>query len=78
MPALPALARAQGYETLTLAEAAYLYSGLEVQEMLRASSLRQIPQVIMVCCTIWLVYRRVTSPRPQPIAGIVAYVVSCG
>ena len=76
--ALPALAWAQGYETLTLAEAAYLYSGLEVQEMLRASSLRQIPQVIMVCCTIWLVYRRVTSPRPQPIAGIVAYVVSCG
>ena len=75
---VPALALAQGYETLTLAEAAYLYSGLEVQEMLRASSLRQIPQVIMVCCTIWLVYRRVTSPRPQPIAGIVAYVVSCG
>ena len=46
--------------------------------MLRASSLRQIPQVIMVCCTIWLVYRRVTSPRPQPIAGIVAYLISCG
>ena len=78
LAALPALARAQGYETLTLAEAAYLYSGLEVQEMLRASSLRQIPQVIMVCCTIWLVYRRVTSPRPQPLTGIVAYVVSCG
>ena len=46
--------------------------------MLRASSLRQIPQVIMVCCTIWLVYRRVTSPRPQPMTGIVAYLVSCG
>ena len=75
---VPTVAWAQGYETLTLAEAAYLYSGLEVQEMLRASSLRQIPQVIMVCCTIWLVYRRITSPRPQPIAGIVAYVVSCG
>ena len=75
---VPALAWAQGYEMLTLAEAAYLYSGLEVQEMLRASSLRQIPQVIMVCCTIWLVYRRATSPRPQPIAGIVAYLVSCG
>ena len=75
---LPALARAQGYEVLTLAEAAYLYSGLEVQETLRTSSLRQLPQVIMVCCTIWLVYRRVTSPRPQPITGIVAYVVSCG
>ena len=75
---VPALVWAQGYELLTLAEAAYLYSGLEVQETLRASSLRQLPQVIMVCCTVWLVYRRVTSPRPQPTAGIVAYVVSCG
>ena len=75
---VPAVAWAQGYETLTLAEAAYLYSGLEVQETLRTSSLRQLPQVIMVCCTIWLVYRRVTSPRPQPITGIVAYVISCG
>ena len=75
---LPALVWAQGYELLTLAEAAYLYSGLEVQETLRTSSLRQLPQVIMVCCTMWLVYRRVTSPRPQPVAGIVAYVVSCG
>ena len=75
---LPAVAWAQGYELLTLAEAAYLYSGLEVQETLRTSSLRQLPQVIMVCCTMWLAYRRVTSPRPQPTAGIVAYVVSCG
>ena len=74
----PALAWAQGYELLTLAEAAYVYSGLEVQEVLRSSSLRQLPQVIMGCCIVWLVYRRVTSPRPQPIAGIVAYVVSCG
>ena len=75
---LPAAARAQGYETLTLAEAAYLYSGLEVQEALRSSSLRHLPQAIMVACTIWLAYRRVTSARPQPLAGIVAYVVSCG
>ena len=75
---VPALARAQGYRMLTLAEAAYLYSGLEVQETLRMSSLRHLPQVIMVCCTMWLVYRRVTSPRPQPLTGIVAYLVSCG
>ena len=75
---VPASVWAQGYELLTLAEAAYLYSGLEVQETLRTSSLRQLPQVIMVCCTIWLLYRRVTSPRPQPVAGIIAYVVSCG
>ena len=75
---LPAAVWAQGYETLTLAEAAYLYSGLEVQELLRRSSLRHLPQAIMVCCTIWLVYRRVTAPRPYPVAGIVAYAVSCG
>lgn len=75
---LPAAVWAQGYEMLTMAEAAFLYSGLEVQEMLRTSSLRQLPQVIMVCCTIWLLYRRVTSTRPQPITGIVAYLVSCG
>ena len=78
LASVPAVAWAQGYEVLTLAEAAYLYSGLEVQEILRRSSLRQLPQVIMVCCTMWLVYRRVTSPRPQPLAGIVAYLISCG
>ena len=31
----------------------------------------------MVCCTMWLVYRRFTTPRPQPFMGIVAYVISC-
>ena len=66
------------YETLTLAEAAYLHSGLAMQALLRNSSLRHLPQVIMVCCTMWLVYRRVTSPRPQPWAGVAAYLVSCG
>ena len=65
------------YEMLTVAEAAYLYSGLAAQRLLRASSLRHLPQVIVVCGIIWLVYRRVTSARPQPIAGIVAYAVSC-
>ena len=76
---LPQWALAQArYTMLTTAEAAYLFSGLALQTMLRNSSLKQLPQVIMVCCTIWLVYRRASSPRPQPLAGIVAYVVSCG
>ena len=74
----PALAWGQDYQTLTLAEAAYLHSGLAMQALLRNSSLRHLPQVIMVCCTIWLLYRRVASARPQPLAGIVAYLVSCG
>ena len=66
------------FEMLTLAESAYLYSGLAMQEMLRRSTLRVLPGLIILCCTMWLVYRRVTSPRPQPVAGIVAYVISCG
>ena len=76
---LPLQAWAQGvrYEMLTLAESAYLYSGLAMQTLLRNSSLKQLPQVIVVCCTMWLVFRRATSPRPQPLAGIIAYVVSC-
>ena len=73
---LPAWAQVR-YEMLTLAEAAYLYSGLAVQEMLRKSSLKDLPKVIVISGVAWLVYRQVTSSRPQPFAGIVAYVVSC-
>jgi hypothetical protein len=65
------------YEMLTVAEAAYLYSGLAAQRLLRNSGLKQLPQVIVVCGIIWLVYQRVTSVRPQPVAGIVAYAISC-
>ena len=77
---LPALAWAQvsvQYRTLTLVESAYLYSGLALQSVLRLSSLRQLPQVITACGVVWLLYRRVTAPHPQPLAGVVAYVVSC-
>ena len=65
------------YRTLTLAESAYLYSGLAAQAVLRLSSLRQLPQVIVASGVVWLVYKRMISSRPQPIAGIVSYVVSC-
>ena len=65
------------YRTLTLAESAYLYSGLAAQSVLRLSSLRQLPQVIVASGVAWLLYRRMTSNRPQPVAGIVSYVVSC-
>lgn len=79
MVLLPAVVLAQvvRYETLTLVESAYLYDALQVQAILRLSSLRQLPQIIVVCCTMWLFYRRVTTARPQPFMGIVAYVVSC-
>ena len=65
------------YQTLTLVESAYLYSGLALQSVLRLSSLRQIPQIIVACSVAWLLYRRVTGPHPQPLAGVVAYVLSC-
>ncbi|MDE0208040.1 MAG: hypothetical protein OXP66_18645, partial [Candidatus Tectomicrobia bacterium] len=73
---LPAWAQVR-YEMLTLAEAAYLYSGLAAQEMLRNSGLKKLPTLIVISGVAWLVYRQVTSSRPQPFAGIVAYVVSC-
>ena len=71
------LAQIVRYETLTLVESAYLYDALQVQAILRLSSLRHLPQIIVVCCTMWLFYRRVTTARPQPFMGIVAYVISC-
>lgn len=76
---LPAAVLAQivRYETLTLVESAYLYDALQVQAILRLSSLRHLPQVIVVCCTMWLFYRQLTVARPQPFMGIVSYVVSC-
>ena len=72
-----ALAQVVRYETLTLAETAYLYSGLQVQAIVRLSSVRHLPQVIVVCCVMWLFYRRLTTARPQPVMGIIAYVLSC-
>ena len=77
---LPSVALAQlsvQYRTLTLVESAYLYSGLALQSVLRLSSLRQLPQIVIACGVVWLLYRRVTGPHPQPLAGVVAYVVSC-
>ena len=77
---LPAPALAQvsvQYQTLTLVESAYLYSGLALQSVLRLSSLRQLPQIIIACGIVWLVYRRMTTAHPQPLAGVVAYVISC-
>lgn len=78
--ALPGLALAQGvvrYETLTVVEAAYLYSGLGLQEVLRQSSLRQLAPLIVLCGTFWLLYRRRLYATPPPLFGVVAYVVSC-
>ena len=80
LAAWPGLAAAQvavQYRMLTIVESAGLYSGLAMQAVVRLSSVRQLPQVIVGCCVMWLVYRRYTTPRPQPFMGIVAYVISC-
>ena len=77
----PALASSQvsvQYRTLTVVESAYLYSGLAMQAVLRNSGLRQLPQVIVGCGIAWLLLRRFTSAQPQPVAGLVSYVLSCG
>ena len=65
------------YRTLTLVESAFLYSGLAMQSVLRGSSMRQLPQIIIACGVVWLLYRRMTTAQPQPLAGVVAYVISC-
>ena len=78
--AWPGLALAQvavQYRMLTLVESAGVYGGLAMQAVLRLSGLRQLPQVIVVSCAMWLLYHRLASPRPQPFMGVVAYVVSC-
>ena len=80
LAAWPGLAAAQvavQFRMLTIVESAGIYSGLAMQAMVRLSSLRQLPQVIVVGCVMWLFYHRMTTPRPQPFMGIVGYVISC-
>ena len=65
------------YETLTVVEAAYLYSGLGLQAVLRRSSLRFLVPAIVMCGIFWLLYRRRMSAVPAPLFGVFAYVVHC-
>lgn len=76
----PALGQAQivnEYRVLSLVESVLLWSGLQVQAMLRASSLRFLPQVIVVCGVFWLLFRRRASAHPEPLFGVGAYALSC-
>ena len=64
------------FQTLTLVDSGYLYLGLAVQQIVRASgSLMGISVTIVVCCLLWMALRMVTSPEPQPFMGIVAYFI---
>ena len=64
------------YRTLTLIDAQYLWTGLGVQTLLRQSpTLRFMPQVVLYCSILWLLYRRVVTRMPLTMAGIIVYAV---
>jgi len=65
------------YDTLTVVEAAYLYAGLGLQDVLRASSLRFLVPTIVICGIFWLLYKRRLSAMPTPLFGVFAYVINC-
>ena len=65
------------YRTLTLIDAQYLWTGLGVQTLLRQSpTLRVVPQVVLYCSILWLLYRRVVTRMPLTLAGIIVYAIS--
>lgn len=76
--ALPGFVWAQGYQTYSHVESGLLYWGLGAQAIIRASSFRLLPYAIMMCCVIWLLYRRTYTVVPQPLAGVVVYLIHCG
>ena len=64
------------YQTLTLVDAQYLWTGLGFQNLLRASpSMQVLPYVVVTCSTLWLLFRRVVEPFPAPLATIVSYLL---
>ena len=60
---------------LSLPEAAYLYMGLAIQALLRQSSLRQLPRVLVLVWTLVLVWR--AQGRPGGYRAVVGYVGTC-
>lgn len=74
---LPGLAWAQGYQTYSHVESGLLYWGLGAQAIIRASSFRLVPYAVMTCCVIWLLYRRTYAVAPQPLSGVVVYLLHC-
>ena len=71
-----AQAPAPVYEPLTRTDADYLYLGLALQQLMRRSSLAALPMTAVIGCTLWLLWRRATGWRPEPLASIGAYVVT--
>jgi hypothetical protein len=57
---------------LSLPEAAYLYMGLAVQALVRQSSLRQLPRVMVLVWTLVLVWR--AQGRPDGYRAVLGYL----
>ena len=57
---------------LSLPEAAYLYMGLAIQALVRQSSLRQLPRVVVLVWTLVLVWR--AQGRPDGYRTVVGYL----
>lgn len=71
----PGLAWAQTYQAYSHVETGFLYWGLGAQAVIRASSFRLLPYAVIMVCAVWLVYRRVYTAPPQPLAGVFAYLI---
>ena len=74
---LPGAAWAQGYQTYSHVESGFLYWGLGLQAIIRASSFRHMPYAIITFCTIWLLYRRTYAAMPQPLSSVFVYLIHC-
>src|SRR5712691_10924316 len=57
---------------LSLPEAAYLYMGLAIQSLVRASSLRQLPRVMVLLWVLVLLWR--AQGRPGGYRAVVGYL----
>src|SRR5882672_11079865 len=57
---------------LSLPEAVYLYLGLAIQALVRQSSLRQLPRVLVLVWTLVLLWR--AGGRPGGYKSVVGYV----
>ena len=57
---------------LSLPEAAYLYMGLAIQALVRQSSLRQLPRVVVLVWTLVLLWR--AQGRPDGYRALVGYL----
>src|SRR5438128_1381072 len=60
---------------LSLPEAAYLYMGLAMQALVRSSSLRQLPRVMVLGWTLALIWR--AQGRPGGYRTVWGYVGTC-